>query len=413
MVVGELERRELLTLSGTWLGQDGHDLVGLSYQPGPDGIQDIHMEVSGLKAGVAVASAEILPWGGGEWWYNGPSGSWAAAWVQPPGSTTADVYVDPYTVETGRSFFIIVNYDDGTSDGVTIAGGTADPNLWMPADAMALGWDGQDGHDLAGDGPDVGPDGIQDAHVTLGNLQAGSAIVSATLTSSSGQSWSFGTNPALRENAELVRTSSAATTADLFFDPIVDLAGQSLTLTVAYDSGKTSTATLLAGPTDPALAMPSPAPVPLSWGAISAGWVGQDGLDLTGPGDVHVAVSGIPEGRSVVSAVLSDQAGIEWSYDSPANSGDPPLGFRATAADPSLGDLSFPPRATRRAQRSRSASSWTTARCWPPGSRGGPSTSGCAPRPSRTRASSPTPATTSTRWPTSTAPSTCRPARTS
>jgi hypothetical protein len=340
-VVG-LERRELLTLSGTWLGQDGHDLVGLAFQTGPDGIQDIHMEVSGLKAGVPVASAEILPWGGGVWWYNGPPGSWAAAWVQPTGSTTADVYVNPYTVETGRSFFIAINYSDGTSDGVTIAGGSADPNLWMPSGAMALGWDGQDGHDLSGDGPGVGPDGIQDAHLTLANLQAGSAIVSATLTSSSGQSWAFGTNPALRANAELVRPSSS-TTADLFFDPLANLAGQSLTLTIAYDNGKTSTASLQAGPTDPTLAMPSPAPIPLSWGAISAAWVGQDGIDLTGRGDVHVAVSGIPAGRRVVSAVLSDQDGIEWSYASPANPDDPPLGFRATAADPSRADLSFPP----------------------------------------------------------------------
>ena len=54
--------------------------------------------------------------------------------------------------------------------------------------------------------------------------------------------------------------------------------------------------------------MPAVAPVTVTWGTISASWVGQDGLDLTGRGDVHLALSGLPRGRTVVAAYVSDPA---------------------------------------------------------------------------------------------------------
>ena len=48
--------------------------------------------------------------------------------------------------------------------------------------------------------------------------------------------------------------------------------------------------------------MPAPASVSLTWNAFSAKWVGQDGQDLIGPGDVQIALAGLPSGRTVVSA---------------------------------------------------------------------------------------------------------------
>src|SRR5215217_7911420 len=110
--VSELEGRTLLAVTGAWLGQDGYDVVGLSPDGRPDDIQDLHFAITGLPAGRTVAAAVVNGFGGGQWVYNGPSwGPAPAAWVQAAGSTTADLFIDPYQVETGREFNISVTFD--------------------------------------------------------------------------------------------------------------------------------------------------------------------------------------------------------------------------------------------------------------------------------------------------------------
>src|SRR5205807_2187115 len=72
--VAELEGRALMAASGpsgAWLGQDGHDLVGLQTDSGPDDVQDMHFAISGLPADRTVAKVDALGYGGGEWMYNG------------------------------------------------------------------------------------------------------------------------------------------------------------------------------------------------------------------------------------------------------------------------------------------------------------------------------------------------------
>ncbi len=86
----------------------------------------------------------------GDWQYNGPYGPWAAALVRAPGATTADLYIEPYQIETGRTFEITLTYDDGSTAAIGLNGGAANPDLRMPADAVASQWLGQDGHDLTG-----------------------------------------------------------------------------------------------------------------------------------------------------------------------------------------------------------------------------------------------------------------------
>ena len=73
----------------------------------------------------------------------------------------------------------------------------------MPADAVTAAWIGQDGQDWTGPGPAVGPDGVQDAHIALGNLSAGVAVTVGRHQSRPG-SWVFGINPGLFWNAELI-----------------------------------------------------------------------------------------------------------------------------------------------------------------------------------------------------------------
>jgi hypothetical protein len=338
--------------SATWLGQDGHDLVGGPSPSQPaDGVQDIHIAITGLPAGRTVALAVVMGAGRDAWAYNAPSWNpWTAALLRAPGASTADLFINPIRVETGRVFQIQLVYDDQSTSVFYLNGGTADPGLRMPGDAVKAAWLGQDGQDWTGPGPGVGPDGFQDVHLALSHLAAGMPIDSVTVTAPSGTAWQSGLNPDLDGNAQLIRNAGDPTRADLYFSPVGNLAGQTLTVRVVYDDGQVDldSTTVVAGPTDPSLRMPRPAPVALTWGGFAASWVGQDGQNLEGPGDVHVAISGLPAGRSIVSASLSDEARQSWN-DSASGAGDPlapyalPMVLRASPSDPTRADLDFPP----------------------------------------------------------------------
>jgi hypothetical protein len=346
-----LESRCLLagSPSAVWLGQDGHDFVGGATPGAGNGVQDVHIALSNLPANLSIATVEVIGDGGGEWVVNiGPYNQYNGDLFRTPSATTADLYIDPYQVETGRKFFVTLGYNDGTSANFQFEGGTANPNLWMPADAVSTTWVGQDGKDLTGLGPSVGPDGFVDAHLTLSHLYSGSAISDVTVTRASGTGWSSGLNPGLLNNADFIPDNADPTSGDLYFSPDTNLAGQVMTVTVTYADGKVAQSTLTAGPTNPTLPDPAPAPVTITWGTFQVQWLGQDGLALSGPGDVHLALSGLPAGRTVVSATLSDEAGFDW-FSAQSGSGitaaDPnaqPLGFR-TSADPTRLDLGFGP----------------------------------------------------------------------
>jgi hypothetical protein len=346
-----LEHRRLPSASPTaiWIGQDGHDLAGGQTALAGNGVQDIHVALSGLPAAKSIASVDMTGYGGGEWVVNiGPYNMYNGVLVQPSGSTTADLYVDPYQTETGRQFTITLTYSDHTTAVLTLNGGNADPNLRMPAYAVAATWIGQDGTDLTGPNPGVGPDGYQDVHLKLSHLFPGTAIPTVSVTTAAGAGWEYGTNPTVRDNAEFKRSTADPTQGDLYFSPIGDLFGQTLTVSLAYADGKLDHTALVAGHTNPNLEIPGPSGVNVTWGTFHAQWLGQDGLNLTGQGDVHIALDSLPAGRTVVTGVLSDEAGIDWSYTRPgsgATAADPSaqqLGFRQ-GSDPTRADLGFPP----------------------------------------------------------------------
>ena len=226
-----------------------------------------------------------------------------------------------------------MTFDDNSTASFTVYSGVVDPNLWMPADAVAAQWLGQDGHDLTGQSVGVGPDGYQDVHLSLGDVATSTTVTSVTVTDPLGDAWGAGTNPAGDYRAEFVSNASNAALGDLYFSPNRDLSGQTLTVTVNYADGSHDQATVAAGHTDPNLAMPAQSPVTVTWNTVGVQWLGQDGLNLLGAGDVHLALSGLPGGRTVVSATLSDQSLADWSYARP--------GSGVTAADPSSGGLAF------------------------------------------------------------------------
>ena len=345
--IDALERRCLLAGSSpaaTWIGQDGHDLVGYSSRPGGNGVQDIHIALTGLPADRTITAADVAGLGGGDWQYAGPPSSWLADIVRAPGATAADLYIEPYQQDSGRPYNISLTFDDGSTANFWVTGGPVDPNLRMPQAALQATWIGQDGHDLTGAGPGVGPDGIQDAHLTIAGLSTADAIAGLAVAGPGGEAWQYGPDPQAAWNAELAVHADDPSKADLYLAPPGNLNGQTLTLTVIYASGKTDAVTVVAGPTDPASAMPAPAPVAITW-AGAAAWLGQDGRDPAIAGAVHVALAGLPAGRTIVAATLSDEAGGAWAYGAGTPAIDPnalPLAVNQPAGATNA-DLFFAP----------------------------------------------------------------------
>ncbi len=329
--------------SGRWVGQDGHDLVDKAAGPGASTVQDLHFVLHGLPAGAKIVSGTVHGEGGGEWKFGGPPGSWLALAVQPAGSSTADVYIEPYQIETGRWFEFQLVFDNGRSTTVQVRGGKADPNLRVPSARMEARWVGQDRRDLVGPGPNAGPDGLQDAHIALARLTPKAEVRSLLIAGPAGLRWQFGPNPEAFPRAELVRSPTEPGRADLYFQPGRDLAGQALKLTLAYADGKIDTATLAAGKGNPGLAMAHPTPPTLAPLALKATWLGQGGGSGEHAGDVRVALEGLPASGRIVGADLGDGDGTAWSDRAGGDVPEAlPLTFRR-GSDPTKAELRFPP----------------------------------------------------------------------
>src|SRR4051794_8596392 len=121
-----LEVRCLLsgTPAAVWVGQDAHDFAGGTTAMAGNGVQDIHIALSGLPAARTISSVDVSAFGGGEWVVNiGPYNVYNGALVRSAGATSADLYLDPYQPETGRPFYLTLTYDDYTTASLTLNGG--------------------------------------------------------------------------------------------------------------------------------------------------------------------------------------------------------------------------------------------------------------------------------------------------
>jgi hypothetical protein len=331
-------------LSARWIGQDGRDLVGPSTGASPNDVQDVHILLGGLPPRREVATITLTGHGQHQWLLNTPRGSWGLALVREAGARTADLFIEPLMVETGREFHLEVVYDDGTRADLNFRGGRANPNLRMPRAALAVAWLGQDEHDRVGAGPGVGPDGIQDVRLALSRISTGPEVTSAEVRGPGGLRWRSGPDQQGYPVAEFLRDAEDRSRAVVHFQPAADLAGQTLSVTLNYPDGKTDTATVVARAIAPRRSMPSASLPNLISTAVTARWVGQD----RARGDVHVALDNLPGDREVAAAVLSDSVQGLWIdrgdgkiavHDDP---GAMPLAFKR-AADLFRADLHFPP----------------------------------------------------------------------
>src|SRR5208337_48134 len=126
--------------------------------------------------------------------------------------------------------------------------------------------------------------------------------------------WESGSNPELLPGAEYWPDPKKSGEGDLFFQPDRDLKGQKLKVLVLYTNDTLDAATVAAGRCDPKLRTPD-SPLPrLGELAATARWIGQDGQDVTGSGDVHVRLTGLTRRPAVAAAVLTDSVNGTWVY---------------------------------------------------------------------------------------------------
>ncbi len=242
-------------ISVRWIGQDGQDYVSPNNRMEPSEVQDIHLSLGGLDPRREVAFVEVIAEGGDQWQYNAQSFAWKAELKRKKGSPTADLYLEPVRVETGRTFHVHSDTMMARPWETDVRSRKTDPYLRMPDAAIQAQWVGQDRHDAVGPGPSVGPDGLQDERIRLARLGVKVPIKSIRIDGQGGTHWEFGTNPQLLPNAELIRNTKDASQGDLFFQPERDLSGQRLKITVVYENDKRDGATVTASRINPALRM--------------------------------------------------------------------------------------------------------------------------------------------------------------
>ena len=340
--VTPLECRRLLSISASYIGQaplndDGalHDTVSFTTGLVSDGIADYCITVTGLDLTKQIQYWVVGQEGGGIYSTGGtlpssvPQGF--AADLQYVG-WDVNLYFEPGVANTvNTAYDVRIGYTDGTSD--VLYGVKPDQNhlfnpaLRMPGAAVQVSWNGQqEGVDLTGPDAGVGPDGIVDDEVVLSNLSDFPInYVTITGPAGSGLAWESNLNPDGYAHAEMFRPQNS-TTANVYFDPYVIksdgtrvdlLNSQSLTVTVHYnifnidEQDTFSNLSLTGATTDPNRAVP-PAPPPPTLASVSGvrvTWLGQDGQNLTGSeGDVHIALTGLPSGKTMTGVELSDPA---------------------------------------------------------------------------------------------------------
>ena len=350
-----LEQRQLLSFTATWIGQNGSDFVG-TVARSPNDYQDVVIHLSGLKT--TVSEIYVQRYGGGAWDYK-PSSSTNAFFQASSGHPEqGDLYLEPYFNDPTNYWYELMRvfYVDGSKeDYTTLHSGTpVDANLRVPGRMLSAQWLGQDRNDWTGNGPSVGPDGIQDFHLKVSNISAGATVSSLVLTANPGTasalSWEVGTNPQGYSNAELLNrvTSGGTDTADYFANPSPSLNnGAPLSLVISYSDpnrgGKTDTVPTSAGLTvaniNPTLTMPQ---TPVS--SFATATAHSTSQDAGFPGNAHIVLDTLPSPQTVATiqaAVLSDQAGSTWVYGSPSPyTGTSPLSM---SYDPGTGVFSFPP----------------------------------------------------------------------
>ncbi|WP_337174760.1 hypothetical protein [Paludisphaera sp.] len=333
-----------------WIGQDGKDFVGPHNRVEPSDVQDVHLAITGLDPRREVAYIEVLAVGGdlNAWHYNADSFAWKAALVREKGSTRADLYIEPSTYTAPRRHDVTIRYDDGVEHRASVQGRKVDPSLRTAGAALKAIWADQDGRDAVGPGPEIGPDGLPDARLRLSGVSTRVPIRALRIDAPGGLKWESHTNPEMLPACEFHPDPEKPGEGDLYFQPARPIASGNLAVRVLYANDTTDRATVAVGRFDTARKAAEPREPSLTFPKAEARWLGQDGSDAIGPGDVHVAITGAGLPRDVVAATLSDSARGAWLFEAsgdalkstPEWNGADPMVVKPSGAGPI--DVFFP-----------------------------------------------------------------------
>lgn len=369
-----LERRRLLALAATWIGQDGSDFVGtessLTTQSAND-YQDIRIRLSGLAfPNNAITRVRVDKFGGGGWGWDAAGKKGALFLPDENDPAAGDIFMEPMAADPAGTWYekIRVDYANGAFEETHLNTGSAvDPNLRVDGTRLGAQYQGQTNQDWTGPFISVGPDGIRDVRVDLSNLSAGADVESVRLTATSPggptRVWEAGLNPKGHWNAELLnrpgQNGTLGATAEFYFSPDVDLDGYTLKFEIVYAhrnpngsytnrSGKIDVVVLAAGATNPSAAMP--VVVETNLPQTTAASLPQDeafpGHSRVMLDPAALASLASPQSAATIrSAVLSNLHGSTWIYAKPGapapHTGDSnPI---AMVYEPSTGVFGFPP----------------------------------------------------------------------
>jgi hypothetical protein len=345
LAVTPLEPRCLLSIAANWLGQDNHDLTGLTHAPAADGKQDVHIQLSGLPSGTTINYIDIKEIdGAGEWQFNGSAPLVEGAAIVPneAGPNTAGLYFQPDSsflnlngTPQAHQIAMTVAFADGTAQMITLPGTyNADPTLHT--NTVTGTWLGQDGSDLtsrAASGVSVS-DGLLDTHLVLNNLPAGLAIAKVDVHDDAVPADDYQYNGAANVPSVALVNRAGGGAADLYiqYDQaatyITDPA-RTLDVNVTYTDGTHSVLTIGGVYNDPNLRTNGPG----SPNNVTATARGQDGSDLVGDGattapdglqDQHLTLAGLPTNQAITQVDVYAYGGGHFQYTAP--------GFAGTAA---------------------------------------------------------------------------------
>ncbi len=130
-------------LSASWIGQnlfEPVDLTNRSAAVGPDGFEDVQVELKGLSVDSEVESIDVETLGGGQQWSYGTNqqNHWSAEFVRSPATASSgrlvlSVPMIDSGLLTGKSLKISLTYTSGVKAESSVFVGKYSPEMAMPA----------------------------------------------------------------------------------------------------------------------------------------------------------------------------------------------------------------------------------------------------------------------------------------
>jgi hypothetical protein len=250
-----------------WVGQDGQDWTGPGPSVGPDGLQDVHIRLDGLAAGLAIKAIRIEAPGPVRW----ESGTNPRLFrnaelicdARIPGR--GDLYLQPDRDVAGVRLRVLIAYDQDKTESTTLVAGRCDAGLRMPAArlpetidlATKVDWLGQDGAE---------PGMRGDVHVVIYGVPAPLAFVGSVLTDAVRGTWIQRENDRVAIPVEVsamplkIKRGPDGKTMDLFFRPYRDESRETMTLRLIAADGRNMLVRFPGGPCDLGKLAPRPSP---------------------------------------------------------------------------------------------------------------------------------------------------------